>query len=156
MSLFEVFANSPRFLAKGVPNLLDDESPLSLRRREITILRLTARLNCEYEWGVHVAAFAKHAELSAAEIAATCQARSSADVWSKDDAVLVEAVDAFADGATLRPDLRLAFEEIFDLEQQLEIAALCGAYRTVCIVALLADLPPEPFAPRFPSEADQP
>ena len=42
LSLFRTFANSLRFLKKGVPNLLDRESPLSLRTREIVILRVTA------------------------------------------------------------------------------------------------------------------
>ena len=55
LALFKTFANSQRFLEKGVPNLLDEESPLPLRVREIVILRVTANKNCEYEWGVHVA-----------------------------------------------------------------------------------------------------
>lgn len=37
LSLFRTFANSLRFLKKGVPNLLDKESPLPLRIREIVI-----------------------------------------------------------------------------------------------------------------------
>ena len=44
LALFRTFANSRRFLKKGVPNLLDPASPLSLRIREIVILRFTANL----------------------------------------------------------------------------------------------------------------
>lgn len=48
--LFRVFANSMRFLTKkGALNLLDKESPVSLREREIAILRVTANKDCEYE-----------------------------------------------------------------------------------------------------------
>ena len=69
LTLFRVFANSERFLSgKGVANLLDRHSPLSLRERELVILRVTGRLACEYEWGVHVAAFSRLAGLSAPEI----------------------------------------------------------------------------------------
>ncbi len=58
LKLFRVFANSLRFLAgKGVVNLLDEGSPLSANERELVILRVTANLNCEYEWGLHVSVF---------------------------------------------------------------------------------------------------
>ena len=40
LALFRVFANSLRFMKKGVPNLLDKDSPLPLRIREIVILRV--------------------------------------------------------------------------------------------------------------------
>jgi len=59
LSLFRVFANSARFLKKGVLNLLDKGSPICLMQRELIILRICANNHCEYEWGVHVSAFAK-------------------------------------------------------------------------------------------------
>ena len=65
---FRVFANGQRFLKKGVPNLLDKQSPLSLRECEIVILRVCANNQCEYEWGVHVAIFASYVSLSGAQI----------------------------------------------------------------------------------------
>ena len=37
LKLFRVFANSIRFLKKGTVNLLDSESPITLRQREIVI-----------------------------------------------------------------------------------------------------------------------
>ena len=67
LSLFRTFANSKRFLQKGVPNLLDRDSPLPLRMREIVILRVTANLHCAYEWGVHVAIFTKAAGFTPAQ-----------------------------------------------------------------------------------------
>jgi len=70
--LFRVFANSLRFLAgKGVANLLDRDSPLALRERELIILRVTANKDCEYEWGIHVTVFAKPAGFSQEQVAAT-------------------------------------------------------------------------------------
>ena len=56
--LFRTMAKSPRVFGKMFAGGLLDKGPLSLRQREIVIDRTTARLGCEYEWGVHVALFA--------------------------------------------------------------------------------------------------
>ena len=82
LTLFRTFANSVRFLKKGVANLLDDQSPLSLKQREIVILRVTANCLCEYEWGVQVAAFAKRAGLSSEQVRTTRLGDHHAPCWS--------------------------------------------------------------------------
>ncbi|KPF72354.1 hypothetical protein IP88_10115 [alpha proteobacterium AAP81b] len=151
LSLFRTFANSPRFLRKGVPNLLDKASPLPLRWREIVILRVTAMRACEYEWGVHVAIFAAAARLDAAQIAATCAPAIDAGLWSPAEAVLLAVVDELLTTGRLATATQDAFETHFDLAQQLEILALCGAYQTISFVANVAGLPPELFAARFPA-----
>lgn len=148
LSLFRTFANSKRFLKKGVPNLLDKESPLDLRSREIVILRVTANRGCEYEWGVHVAVFAKAAGFSEAQIAATCA--PFADCWTRDEQLLVDVVDALCASAGLEEALLTAFQARWSHEEQLEILALCGTYTTISLVANVAQLPPENFAARFP------
>ena len=72
LRLFRVFANSQRFLAgKGVVNLLDDESPLTIQERELVILRVTAKKHCEYEWGLHARIFAEAANISDVQLRAT-------------------------------------------------------------------------------------
>ena len=62
-------ARSPRVFAKLFAGGFLDEGPLSLRRREPVIDCTTARLGCEYEWGVHITLFAQRAGLTEAEIA---------------------------------------------------------------------------------------
>ena len=47
LQLFRVFANSLRFLKKGTTNLLDRDSPIPMRQREIVILRVCANNDCE-------------------------------------------------------------------------------------------------------------
>jgi hypothetical protein len=59
--LFRTLARSPRAWRKFRAGSLLDRGPLSLRQREIVIDRVCARAGCGYEWGVHVAAFAKAA-----------------------------------------------------------------------------------------------
>lgn len=150
LTLFRTFANSARFLQRGVPNLLDKDSPLPLRDREIIILRVTANFGCEYEWGVHVAIFARAAKLTDAQVSATRLSAPESDVWHPKEQRLIAAIDAFCREGALAPEAVDAFTEDWTRAQQLEIIALCGAYHTISLVARLAELPPEPFAARFP------
>lgn len=150
LSLFRTFANSLRFLRKGVPNLLDRESPLSLRIREIVILRVTANKNCEYEWGVHVSIFAAAAKFSQAQIEATRSGPIDPDLWSEPEAYLLKAIDSLCSTGRIEDNLITQFESDWTKEQQLEIFALCGAYHTISFVANTARLPNEPFGALFP------
>lgn len=149
LSLFRVFANSARFLKKGVANLLDRDSPLAMREREIVILRVTANNDCEYEWGVHVAAFAAHVGLDHRTVSATRSVVQPDNLWSAREALLVRVADALCAGGNLDAATRTAFEATFTLAEQLEILALAGNYHTVSFVANVARLPAEPFAARF-------
>src|SRR6476620_448401 len=69
--LFRTMAKSPRVFVKMFAGGLLDKGPLSLRQREIVIDRTTARLGCEYEWGVHIAFFAERIGFTAEHVAAT-------------------------------------------------------------------------------------
>lgn len=151
LSLFRTFANSLRFLKKGVPNLLDKASPLPLRIREIVILRTTANKNCEYEWGVHVAVYAGAAKLSAGQVTATRLAGVDTAIWSPREARLLQAIDDLCLLGQISDGLIGAFQENWSKEQQLEIFALCGTYHTISFVANSARLPNEAFGARFPA-----
>lgn len=150
LSLFRTFANSVRFLKKGVPNLLDRDSPLPLRIREIVILRTTANRNCEYEWGVHVRIFGAAAKFSQDQIDATRSPQVDPALWSPEEGSLLEVIDSLCATGGVSDDLVTPFERDWTKEQQLEIFALCGAYHTVSFVANSARLANEPFGARFP------
>ena len=147
LSLFRTFANSERFLKKGVPNLLDRGSPLSLRDREIVILRVTANRNCEYEWGVHVAIFAKAAGLTPDQVSAT--RKRDDGCWSEKERRLLEAIDQLCHSSTLDNAALAYFQQDWSVNEQLEIIALCGAYSTISLVANVARLQCENFAAKF-------
>lgn len=119
LSLFRTFANSQRFLERCVINLLDDESPLTLRQREIVILRTCANLRCEYEWGVHVTVFADAAGLSDAQVAATVGIAPPAELWGEEDLLLLSVVDDFCGAGVPDSSRREAFQASFDARQQL-------------------------------------
>ena len=151
LSLFRTFANSLRFLEKGVPNLLDNNSPLPLRIREVVILRTTANRNCEYEWGVHVSVFSEAAGLTETQVQATLQ--NGATCWSSEERRLISAVDQLCDSGLLDRQTLTDFQTDWTCEQQLEIMALIGTYSTISYVANVAQLPPETFSVSFPGIA---
>ena len=66
IAFFRVLARRPD-LARGITGwghyYLSRRSALTLRQRELVIDRVTARCGADYEWGVHVAAFADKAGL---------------------------------------------------------------------------------------------
>lgn len=154
LKLFRLFANSTRFLAgKGVVNLLDDGSPLSLREREIVILRVTANMRCEYEWGVHVTVFAKAAGLNEQQVEATVNSSIDAECWTVSEKLLIQCVDQICCKASMENSTLEAFQNTWNAEQQLEILALCGNYQLVSMVANTYRIDNEEFAASFPSTA---
>ena len=128
-----------------------DGGPLSLREREIVIDRTGARTGCEYEWGVHVTAFAAPAHLTDEQIRGTVLGRADAPCWSAPEQALIAAVDALHDHATLTDAEFKALSAHYDEAQIIEIIMLCGFYRTVSYLANAMALPLEEKAARFPS-----
>src|SRR5438093_8676204 len=92
--LFRVMAGQPRAWEKFRGGGLLDRGPLTLREREIVIDRTCALNRCEYEWGVHVAIFAKHARLTEEQVRATVLGDARSPCWSKAEQALIAAVDA--------------------------------------------------------------
>jgi alkylhydroperoxidase family enzyme len=148
--LFRVMAGHARAWEKLRGGSLLDPGPLSLREREIVIDRTCALNACEYEWGVHVAIFARPAELSAEQVRATVQGPADAPCWSAAEQALIAAVDALHHRATLSDNEFAALSAHYDDDKILEIMMLCGAYRTVSYLANGLRLPLEENAARFP------
>jgi alkylhydroperoxidase family enzyme len=151
LMLFRVVAGNPRAWEKFRAGGLLDRGPLSLREREIVIDRTCARTGCEYEWGVHVSAFAEAAHLSDAQVRATVLEGADAPCWSAAEQALIAAVDALHLRASLGDDEFKALSAHYDDAKILEIILLCGFYRTVSYLANGLDLPLEPKAARFPA-----
>ena len=116
LALFRTVAHNPRVLSRWRGGGLLDKGSITLRQRELIILRTTARLKAEYEWGVHVAYFKAKAGFSDTEIAATLHSGATSG-WSAEESVLIEMTDALVlavhgvfDGASAWA-LRVAMEE---------------------------------------------
>lgn len=151
--LFRTMAKSPRVFARMFAGGLLDKGPLSLRRREVVIDRTTARLGCEYEWGVHIALFAGKAGFGAAEIAATVDGASDDACWTADEQALLALVDDLVDRRTLSDTTWATLTAHFDETQILEAIALVGYYHTISFLCRGLSLPLEAWTARFPDPA---
>ena len=149
--LFRTIAVSDRHWRRFRAASLLEKGPLSLREREIVIDRACARAGSEYEWGVHIVAFATAARLTAEEIEATVLGDATSSCWSPAERALVQAVDALHDRVTLSQTEWTDLRAHFDDSQILEVLFLCGFYRTVAYVTNALALPLEPGAARFPT-----
>jgi alkylhydroperoxidase family enzyme len=150
LTLFRVVAGNARAWDKFRAGGLLDGGPLSVREREIVIDRTCALTRCEYEWGVHVAIFAKAAKLTDGQVRATVLESADAPCWSASEQVLIAAVDALHHRATLSDDEFKTLSAHYDDPRIFEIILLCGFYRTVSYLANGLGLPLEATAARFP------
>ncbi|WP_395712139.1 carboxymuconolactone decarboxylase family protein [Reyranella sp.] len=152
--LFRTMAKSPRVFARMFAGGLLDKGPLSLRQREIVIDRTTARLGCEYEWGVHVAFFAERAGLSAGQVASTVAGAADAGCWTPDEQALMSLVDDLVDRRAIANATWVGLTAHFDDAQILEAIALVGYYHTISFLCVGLELPLESYGARFPMAHD--
>ncbi|WP_210644573.1 carboxymuconolactone decarboxylase family protein [Pseudomonas sp. Tri1] len=147
--LFSTIASSDRAWRKFRGGSLLDGSLLTLRQRELVIDRVCARTGCEYEWGVHVMAFAQAAGLTREEVAGTLEYPLRLEHWKEEEAALLATIDALHDRAALSDEEFLNIRAHFDDDQVLEILMLAGFYRTVSYIANGLALPLEQNAASF-------
>jgi alkylhydroperoxidase family enzyme len=123
---------------------------LSLRQREIFILRTCAGHRSEYEWGVHVTLYAHKAQLTAEQIEATVLGDARASCWSALERQLIELSDHLRVETTLAAQFWVTLREHFSDLTLIELLMLSGFYRTVSTLTNALELPPEKWAARFP------
>lgn len=150
LTLFRTLAHNPRVLRRVRRGGLLDPGALSLRERELVILRTTARCGSEYEWGVHVAFFGAAAGFDEAALAATVHGAADDPAWSERERLLVALCDALHDGGDLDDALFASLRTLYDEAQLLEATVLVGQYHTISFVTRVAALGLEPGARRFP------
>lgn len=121
------------------------------RDRELIILRTCARLGAEYEWGVHVSAFAAAVGLTDAEVAATC-APLATHPWQAGDAELLALADELHDTGRVSDALWSALAASRGAPELLELVTLAGFYHLISFVANAAAVDHEPWAARFPRQ----
>ena len=148
--LFRTLARNPRIFGKMFAGGLLDRGALSLRQREIVIDRTTARLGCEYEWGVHVALFADRVALDADQIAALVHGPTDAPCWTQQEQALLAVVDDLVDHRTIAAATWTDLATHFDEPQILETIMLVGYYHTISFLCRGLELPLETYAARFP------
>lgn len=149
LKLFRTVARNPRVLQRLFAGNLLDKGTIALRDREIMILRTCIRCRSEYEWGVHVAFFAKHAGLSDAQITLMTDQGAPYDVWPDREGLLIMLADELHDTASVSDALWSRLTGHFTQEQMLELIALAGYYHTIAFITNAVRIEAEDYAPRF-------
>ncbi|MCH8620359.1 carboxymuconolactone decarboxylase family protein [Undibacterium sp. TS12] len=149
LKLFRTQAHNSRVLQRVFAGNLLDKGSISLRERELVILRTCARCGSEYEWGVHVALFAARAGLTQADIAATLLPDPGRTELPDREIILLRAVDELHDTSGITDASWQGLAQHYDQTQILEIITLCGSYHTISFVTNAARVELEDFAPRF-------
>jgi alkylhydroperoxidase family enzyme len=149
--LFRTLARDQRLFQRFMGGGLLDKGHLTLRQREIVIDRVTARCGSEYEWGVHIAFFAKRAGLDEAEQRSLVEGDAADSCWSAEDALLIRFCDALHATCDVDDALWAQLKAQFSEPAILELLLLAGFYRTVSYLTNALRLPLEPYAARFPA-----
>jgi alkylhydroperoxidase family enzyme len=148
--LFTTLARDRRLFFKFFNSGLLDRGHLTVRQREIVIDRVTASCGAEYEWGVHVAAFAAKAGLTEAQIRSLTAGGPDDNCWTGADRLLIRLCDSLHADCTIDDALWAELTGHYSDEALLELLMLAGSYRTVSYLVNSLRLPPEPGASRFP------
>lgn len=153
LKLFRTVAHNSKLLDKlrSTGAYLLNFGAVDPREREVVIHRTCARCGCEYEWGVHVAAFARPLGFSEEEIDATVHDGAGSAPWSEREALLVRLVDELHDTATVSDSLWDGLAVHWKPAQLMELITLVGQYHAVSFVANGLRVELEDAAARFPA-----
>jgi 4-carboxymuconolactone decarboxylase len=134
---WSVFAN--HFLFK---------SALTIRAREILILRVAWMTDCEYEWSQHVKMSAEQCEFGDVEIA-SIQAGPTGRCWSNAERALIGIVDSIISGPDIPERQWSQLAAHWDEKQIIDAIALVGNYIMLAMALNTLNLPPDPDYPGF-------
>jgi alkylhydroperoxidase family enzyme len=153
LKLFRTLERSPeissrlRALGSGI---LGPRSLIAPRDREILIHRTAALCGCEYEWGVHAAAYGEAVGLTPDAVRATATGAAGDPVWTGRDALLVRLADELHQTAHVSDQLWTALSAYWDAPQLIELLIVAGTYRLIAYLANGAQVALEDWAARFP------
>lgn len=148
--LFRTVARNPRVLQRMLAGGLLDRGSISLRQRELMILRTCANCGAEYEWGVHVALFGAKAQWSPEHIRASARGSAEDAGWSADERLILRLADQLHASSTVDDALWAELARYFADDQLIELIMLAGLYHAVSFMVNATGVRSEEFAPAFP------
>jgi alkylhydroperoxidase family enzyme len=150
IGIFRTLAHNPRVLRRLRRGALLDAGAISVRERELVILRTTALCGAEYEWGVHVTYFGPKARITDAELRALVHHTPEDGPWCASERALLQAVDELHRESQLSEQSWHELAAYFDAAQITELLVLAGLYHAVSFFVNGVKLELEPGAARFP------
>jgi alkylhydroperoxidase family enzyme len=148
IALFRTIAHNPRVLQRVRRGGFLDRGSISLREREIVILRTTALCGSDYEWGVHVAFFGAAARFTPEQIAAT--AGGDAEAFPPEERALLEMCEALHRTSQIDDELWQRLARGRGHDQLVELIVIAGWYHAIAYLTNALGIAPEPGAPRLP------
>jgi hypothetical protein len=129
-----------------------DPSYLTIRQRELFLLRVTGRCRNAFEWTLRVHYFADAAGLSEAQQRGSVHGGPDDPCWQPGDALLIRLADELHEGASIGDGLWGELAAAFPPEAILQLILLAGHYRTNAYVTKGLRVPVEartrrPFPP---------
>lgn len=131
LNIFKTLANHPKLGKRWLvfANHIMGKSTLSLRDREILILRIGWLCKSGYEWGQHVQ-IGLECDLSAAEIE-RIKVGADAEGWTQAERLLLRATDELHADAFISDATWQGLERCYSTEQLLDIVFTVGQYNLV-------------------------
>ena len=150
--LFRTVAKNPRVLQRMMAGGLLDKGSISIRSRELMILRTCVNCGAEYEWGVHVAAFGAKSLWTKEQLYSTVHGSADDECWSAEDRLVIRLSDQLHRTATVDDALWQDLSAQFAEDQRVELIMLAGLYHAVSFMINATGVQHEAFAPRFPGK----
>lgn len=153
LQLFRTVARNPRVLQRMMAGGLLDRGSISLRSRELMILRTCARCGAEYEWGVHIASFGAKALWTPEQVRSSVHGSAKDDCWTLEDQLVLELADQLHDTSQVNDATWARLSAHFAPEQLIELIMVAGLYHAVSFMVNACGVQSESFAPVFPKAA---
>lgn len=141
LALFRTLAHNPRVLRRVQRGGLLDPGSISLRFRELVILRTCALCGADYEWGVHATLFAGGAGLDESQRRAGPEDAG----WTTEERLVLELCDELHHTSTVGDALWSRLADSFSHAQLVEVVTLAGLYHAISFVVNAFEVAPEPW-----------
>ena len=148
--LFRTVARNPRVLQRFFAGSLLDRGSISLRVRELMILRTCAQCGSEYEWGVPVAAFGSKAAWTPGQVRSTARGGPEDACWSEEERSVIRLADQLHTTSSVSEEVWQEASSNFAPEQLIELVLLAGLYHAVSFMTNAFGVQHEESSPRFP------
>ena len=122
--------------------VLDKQTTLDVRLRELVVLRVAWRTRAAYEWAQHTR-MGYHAGLGAEQVYAI-PSGVDADVWTPVERAVLRATDQMIDRFTVDDRTWAELAEHFTDAELIELLFVAGAYLCFAVVTNSAGLQPDP------------
>jgi alkylhydroperoxidase family enzyme len=120
------------------------------RTRELVIDRVTAGCRCEYEWGVHMAAYGGRVGITPEQAYSLVHGDAEDSCWTEEDRVTLRFVDGLRADGQVSDATWTAMRARFSNETLIELLVLTGWYHAISYLASGARVELEDWAHRFP------